>query len=127
MRSDDIAPIWRCSIRLQARALTRRACSKNVPAMTLIDQLQLAWTKVSLGRRIRRHGWSGVYIGDYEAPPSWAYTQGFDETLDHPELVVFDLPRPSATRLFWQVFQQVKAGVLVIEDGLTWPPGQERP
>jgi len=95
--------------------------------MTLLDQLQLAWVKASLGRRIRRHGWSGVYIGDYETPPSWAYTQGFDETLDHPELVVFDLPRPSATQLFGQVFQQVKAGALVIEDGLIWPPGEERP
>jgi hypothetical protein len=52
---------------------------------------------------------------------SWAYTIGFDETLDHPELVAFDLPKTSANALFWRSFDAVRKRQLVIEDGLQAP------
>ena len=93
--------------------------------MNIIDRLQLAWTTRRQGRQIRRHGWAGAYVGDYRTAPTWAYTIGFDETLDHPEIVVCDATRPAATRLFWRVFDEVRSGALVIEDGLAWPPEED--
>lgn len=86
--------------------------------MNLLDRLRLTWAKRKQARDIDRHGWSGVYVGDYHSAPSWAYTIGFDETLDHPELVAFDLPKASANELFWRSFEALRKGDFVIEDGL---------
>lgn len=85
--------------------------------MNLADRLRVAWVKRRQARDIARHGWSGVYVGDYHSAPSWAYTIGFDESLNQPELVVFDLPKPSANQLFWRSFEALRQGHLALEDG----------
>ena len=51
-----------------------------VPAMKIINRLQLAWARRQQRREIGRQGWSGVYVGDYVRPPTWGYTIGFGET-----------------------------------------------
>lgn len=89
--------------------------------MTPLDRLRLAWTKRRQARDIDRHGWTGVYVGDYHSAPSWGYSIGFDETLDLPEMIAFDLPKASANQLFWRSFEAQRTGELVIEDGLQAP------
>jgi hypothetical protein len=91
------------------------------------ENLQIAVADWTMDRRIGRHGWSGVAVGEYRRAPFWAYTLGFDETLEHPELIVFDLPKRSANAMFHQVYAEVKSGALVIEDGLDWPADAELP
>jgi hypothetical protein len=78
----------------------------------------LLWRVSSnIARKVRRHGWTGMYVGDYATAPTWAYTIGFDETLDQPEIIVFDAPRRSASALFWRTFEALRSGSLVLEDG----------
>lgn len=79
----------------------------------------------NLDRRVRKHGWTGVYVGRYGQPPSWMYTIGFDETLDHPEIIVFDVPLAGANGLCWEVFEQLQSGDLRIDDGGVWSDGSE--
>jgi hypothetical protein len=73
-----------------------------------------------LDRRIRQNGWTAIYVGDYRTAPTWVYTLGFDETLDQPELVIFDIPQDVANGLLHKAFQDVKAGELVLQDGQSW-------
>jgi hypothetical protein len=68
-----------------------------------------------------------VYVGDYHHAPTWAYTVGLDETLNQPELIVFDAPQHAAGALFSGACDALKAGPLVLEDWLVWPEGEERP
>lgn len=89
--------------------------------MNILDRLRIAWIKRQHGRDIDRCGWSGVYVGDYHSAPSWAYTVGFDETLNHPEMIAFDLPKASANGLFSSSFEAIRSGELVIEDGQQAP------
>jgi len=96
-------------------------CKCSDMIFRLILGLQRRVAERALDRRIRRRGWTGVYIGDYGAAPAWAYTLGFEETLDHPEILVFDVPPASAANLFDRVFRELRAGELIIEDGLRWP------
>jgi uncharacterized protein DUF4262 len=89
--------------------------------MNPFDRLHLAWVRRQQSGEIRRRGWSGVYVSDYHTAPSWAYTIGFDETLDHPELIAFDLPRAAASELFARSFAAIRERSLMIEDGLQGP------
>ncbi|CAN7584590.1 DUF4262 domain-containing protein [Phenylobacterium sp. LjRoot225] len=89
--------------------------------MNVFDRLRVSWVQQRQGNEIRRHGWSGVYVGDHRSAPSWAYTIGFDESLDHPELVAFDLPKAVANELFWRSFEAARTRQLAIEDGLQAP------
>src|SRR6185369_8341925 len=61
-------------------AVDTRAVFAECSVMSLLASLYLAWTNWRQERDLRRLGWSGVYVGDYREPPSWAYTIGFDET-----------------------------------------------
>ena len=103
----------------------------------MLAQLKRLWRKVTgqpgpglsdgLADAIEAHGWTGIYVGDYETAPTWTYTIGFDETLGQPEVIVFDLPQDSANALLWEVFTQLKDGRLVLEDGKVWPEGGALP
>lgn len=95
--------------------------------MNVLDRLRLALERRRQDRMIRRHGWTGVYVGDYREAPTWAYTIGLDGTLDHPELVVFDLTREDATEVFWTAIDEIRAGTLKLEDGVAWPAASDAP
>jgi uncharacterized protein DUF4262 len=79
-----------------------------------------ALRKRSVERSVRRHGWTGIYVGDYSTAPTWAYTIGFRASLAAPEIVVFDLPPASADAVFHELYRQLKTGELVIGDGELW-------
>src|SRR5437899_1301620 len=87
----------------------------------MLGRLALTIQGWILDARVRRHGWTGVYVGDYASAPTWAYTIGFDDTLNQPEVVAFDLTRDAASRLFWEVRDRLKAGTFAFADGLEWP------
>lgn len=93
----------------------------------MFSRLTLAWVRFGLARRVSTHGWTGVYVGDYRTAPSWTYTLGFDETLDQPEIIIFDIPRDSANALLWEVYRQLKDGRLRLEDSALWSAGEEHP
>ena len=104
--------------------------------MGILTWLRAGWAKVAgadrglfgdLEARIETHGWTAIYVGDYQTAPTWTYTLGFRETLGQPEVIVFDIPQDAANGLLWEVFQQLKDGRLVLEDGKVWPEGEERP
>lgn len=98
--------------------------------------IKATWARVSgkdgglfgdLQRRIEKHGWTAIYVGDYQTAPTWTYTLGFAETLSQPEVIVFDVPQEAANSLLWEVFNQLRDGRLKLEDGKVWPQGEERP
>ncbi len=77
-------------------------------------------TRSDTDRRIDRHGWTGIYVGDYSTAPTWVYSIGFTEALGRPEVVVFDLPQAAANGILWQIFRELKDGRLQLVDGATW-------
>ncbi|MBS0360083.1 MAG: DUF4262 domain-containing protein [Proteobacteria bacterium] len=75
-------------------------------------------------RRVRRHGWTAIYVGDYQNAPTWAYTIGFHSTLGAPEVIVFDVPMASANSIFHAIYSDLKSGKLVMRDGEPWRPDE---
>lgn len=86
----------------------------------MLNRLLRWWHSRDTDRRIRKYGWTAIYVGDYSSAPTWAYTIGLDETLGQPELVLFDMPREDANGLLWRAYEELKQGVLVLEDGKRW-------
>jgi hypothetical protein len=66
---------------------------------------------------VRRNGWTAAHVRSSARRPRHTYTIGFDETLDHPELIVFDLPARTARGLFADLFRRIVAGELRLSDG----------
>jgi hypothetical protein len=103
--------------------------------MEILTWLKAVWAKVAgdrslfrdLDSRIETHGWTAIYVGDYRTAPTWTYTLGFAETLNQPEVIVFDIPQDAANGLLWEAFDQLKDGRLELQDGKVWPEGEERP
>jgi hypothetical protein len=91
----------------------------------MLDLISRAWHRWDIRRRVREHGWTAIYVGDYESMPTWVYTIGFRRMLGAPEVVVFDVPQETANSLLWQIFAELRSGELVIRDGDRWgDPGQ---
>jgi hypothetical protein len=68
---------------------------------------------------VRAGGWHVVLIpGDAETP-GWAFTIGLYANFDHPEIVVFGLPRHVAHPLLNEIGEQVKAGQRFESDQLS--------
>lgn len=93
----------------------------------MFSWLRRRWHESDTDRRVRKHGWTAIYVGDYQTAPTWAYTVGLDESLDQPELIVFDAPQESVNALFWGAYEALKDGSLVLEDGLNWSEDHEHP
>jgi hypothetical protein len=91
----------------------------------MFKRLMDRFRKRSITRSVDRHGWTGIYVGDYSTAPTWAYTIGFRGTLNAPEIIVFDVPQASADAIFDEAFRQIRAGELVLADGAPWPPESE--
>lgn len=62
---------------------------------------------------IQSHGWSNVYV-DFQdgqkARGSYAYSVGFEETFNQPEVVVFDLPEENAYNVLASIAHQMDTG-----------------
>jgi len=89
--------------------------------MSILTSLRAAYHLWDTKRRVRRFGWTAIYVGDYETAPTWAYTIGFHGSLGAPEIIAFDIPRGTASGLFGEIYRDLKAG-LIIRDGERWRP-----
>lgn len=78
--------------------------------------------RCDVGRRVRRFGWTGIYVGDYVTAPTWAYTIGFRSSAGAPEVIAFDLPERTANAVFHEIFHDLTKGDLVMRDGELWRP-----
>jgi hypothetical protein len=85
--------------------------------MRLLQSVSMWWGIYKTTRQVRRTGWTAVHISDHPERPRYAYTIGFDETLQHPELIVSDMPARAAFKLFADAFRDIKAGEFRLEDG----------
>ena len=90
----------------------------------MFDTIWRAFHRWDFAHRIRRFGWTGTYVGDYQSAPTWAYTIGFHASLGAPEVIVFDVPKASANGLFHEIYKELEAGKLVIRDLEPWRPGE---
>lgn len=86
----------------------------------MFEKLRRAWHTRDLDKRIAKHGWTAIYVGDYASAPTWAYSIGFQQSIGQPEIVIFDLPHDAANGIFWTAHEELKAGKLVLEDGQRW-------
>lgn len=91
----------------------------------MFEKLRRAWHGRDVDKRIAKHGWTAIYVGDYATAPTWAYTIGFQQSLGQPEIVVFDIPQETANEIFWSAYEELKTGALVLEDGKPWHEGDE--
>jgi hypothetical protein len=94
--------------------------------MGLLDSMRLAWHRFDTGRRMRRHGWTAIYVGDYRSAPSWVYTVGFRSGLGQPEIIVFDVPRQGASQLCAAVHEELRTGALTLQEGIEWATASSR-
>jgi Domain of unknown function (DUF4262) len=69
---------------------------------------------------IRRRGWTSVQTADGGGSIAWAYTVGFEATLDHPELVIANRDHATTERLFGLVYRALRTDGLVIRDREPW-------
>jgi hypothetical protein len=86
----------------------------------MFDAVSRAWSRWRTKARVQRHGWTAIYVGDYDGELSWVYTIGFRRTLGAPEVIAFDLPTDVANALLWQVFRELESGELSLRDGERW-------
>jgi hypothetical protein len=93
--------------------------------MAWIDKLRSVWRRRG-PRRAEGRGWTAIYVGDYKQAPSWVYTVGFKASLGEPEIIVFDLPRPSASQLVSHVHDELRSGRLILLDGVEWAAASTR-
>lgn len=77
------------------------------------------WDDAQTLRRIKKHGWTGIAVGD-GTPDAWAYSVGFGN-LASPEVVVCGVPQDISNGLMWEAYRQIQVGRLVLSDMLEWP------
>ena len=71
---------------------------------------------------VRRRGWASLPLCNDAETQFWTYTIGFDETLDHPEIVISGHSPRLTDEVLGRVCDAVKNGELAVEDGLRWEP-----
>src|SRR5215218_2414031 len=103
---------WQQRLRLDRQSMFAN-CSQGRAAM--LNWLLRKFHVSDTDRRIRKHGWTAIYVGDYSTAPTWVYTVGFDETLNQPEVIVFDVTQEIANQLLWMVFEELRSGSLVLK------------
>jgi hypothetical protein len=80
--------------------------------------LQPEWRRVM--REVRRRGWGCLSVCDEAETAFWTYTIGFDETLNHPEIVTSGHSYRVTQDLFGRAYDAIRRGDLRIEDGMVW-------
>ena len=90
----------------------------------MLERLWPSYHRWDIARRIRRSGWTAIYVGDYRSAPTWTYTIGFHASLGAPEVIVFDIPMESANGLLHEIHGDLKSGKLVIRDREAWRSGE---
>jgi len=91
----------------------------------MFEKFRREWHLRDVDKRIQRHGWMAMYVGDYQASPCWAYSIGFEESLGQPEVIVFDVTQADASALLWWIYKSIESGELLPKDSEAWAPEGE--
>ena len=83
----------------------------------MFTALQRAWRHWEIDRKVRRYGFAGQYVGDYDSYPTWVYTIGFLENLGRPEVIIFDLPQAEAHWVLWTLYHGLQDGSQRLAEG----------
>lgn len=75
---------------------------------------------------IAEFGWMVQFVGAGEDEPHFAYSVGFSETLNSPEVLIFALPPEASTYYINDIGEQIREG-LVLEAGKSVPMRSGRP
>jgi len=88
----------------------------------MFEKLRREWNLRDLEKRIRRFGWTAMYVGAYGSEPCWTYSIGFEDRLGQPEVIVFDVPYVDANMLLAWIHEAIEGGELIPNDGEVWAP-----
>ncbi|MDZ4370878.1 MAG: DUF4262 domain-containing protein [Phenylobacterium sp.] len=88
----------------------------------MFDRLRREWHRRDIEKRIRRYGWTAIYVGDYQNSPCWAYSVGFELSLGQPEVIIFDILQADANLLLSWIYAVIESGELQPRDGEAWAP-----
>ncbi len=92
----------------------------------MLQSISIAYHRWDLLRRIRKHGWTAVYVPD-ERFVAFSYTIGFPDALDMPEIIIFGADPVASNELFSTAAEQLRSGDLRMEDRCDWPPWEGCP
>jgi hypothetical protein len=94
-------------------------CNGRRPSLR--ERLWLSGQMRKVARRVKAGGWTAIpFQLPHDAAPRFFYSVGFDETLNQPELIVFDQTAEVAVDNFHLAFQGLLAGDLTLDDGMVW-------
>ena len=94
---------------------------RNDRRPSLRERLWLRGQMRRIDRHVRATGWSAApFQLPHDHAPRFFYTIGFDESLNQPELIVFDQAAEVAINAFYTAFERLRTGELVLEDGMLW-------
>lgn len=69
---------------------------------------------------VEKHGWFATTVFDPQGnDPMFTYSTGFSKTLNSVEFIIFGLDKSLMHDMLWQVFDQLKAGV-VPQNDMRW-------
>jgi hypothetical protein len=66
---------------------------------------------------IVQHGWHGITVNDDEPAP-FEYAVGFEQTLEHPAVIIFGLRSELMHSVLWGIFNDIKSGRRFEEEAL---------
>jgi len=86
------------------------------------QEIQRRHARWDIARRVRKHGWTGVYVypGDDADAIALSYSIGFWEAVDAPEVVMFGMTQEVTSGLLWKAFDDLQAGALTFVDSAIW-------
>ena len=88
---------------------------------SIAERIWLARQMSRIDRDIRKFGWAIVpFQLPHDLAPRWLYTAGFEETLGHPEMIIFDTPPQVAFEEFGTAFESIVRDGQRLEDGVVW-------
>lgn len=70
---------------------------------------------------IAEYGWFSMgVLGERDHGPSFAYSVGFEDSLNCAEFIVFGLPNNLMHSMLWSVFRQIRESGVNPEEGRRW-------
>ena len=78
------------------------------------------WALWGVERRIQKYGFTATYVPQGAGVGELAYTTGFQDALDVPDVVTFGWTMDDANGLLWAIFRGLKTGELTMQDFGVW-------
>jgi hypothetical protein len=79
-----------------------------------IDLSELDAQETNFVENIKTHGWSATHVLADDEGPEFSYTTGFWYKFQFPELILFSLPNEVAHQIFWNLFNLLAEGGILL-------------